>query len=113
MSACPPTTTSPQGQFRLGDVGSLIRVTVTEKGSNKPLDVALAMHTFIFKKPSGEVIERVPTMTTNGADGLLEYTTADGDLDEAGPWQGQVFLVYATGQWHSDPFSFPVAGNLS
>jgi hypothetical protein len=44
----------------------------------------------------------------------VQYTTVENDLDEAGPWTGQVYLDFApNARWHSEPWNFTVGENLS
>jgi hypothetical protein len=101
------------GQLRMYDIGSLIRVRVCENGAS--LNAEMAIKTLKWKKPSGEVEERAAEYYTDGtADGhYVQYTTVEDDLDECGPWTGQVFLDFAPdGKWHTEPFNFTVGENL-
>lgn len=100
------------GQFRVGDIGSEINVTVTELGKAVNISSATTL-LYKLKKPSGAVIERTPSFLNTGTDGKLQYLTISGDLDEDGPWIGQAFVVLSNGQWHTEMFSFPVGANLS
>jgi BppU N-terminal domain len=99
-------------QLRVDQVGATLRIRITENGA--PVDISNAtVHTIRLKKPSGEVIERTVSFVTNGQDGNVEYVTADGDIDESGPWQGQVHIEVGSAQaWSTDFFSFNVAENL-
>ena len=100
------------GQMRQYDIGSVIRVTVKENG--KPFNATGATSTFKLRKPSGAVAQRTGVFQTNGADGIVQYTTVADDLDEAGPWTGQIFLDFAVNaQWHTEPFNFTVGENLT
>ena len=100
------------GQMRMYDIGSVIRVTVKENG--KPFNASGATSTFRLRKPSGVMEERPGSFQTNGADGIVQYTTVADDLDEAGPWTGQVFLDFAVdAQWSTEPFNFTVGENLT
>jgi hypothetical protein len=99
------------GQLRKDDIGSIIRVRVREEGL--PFNAAAATtKTLKLKKPSGRVVARPAEFETNGTDGVFTYTTVEDDLDESGPWSGQIFMEFPTGQWHTDAFNFHVGENL-
>jgi hypothetical protein len=100
------------GQLRKDDVGSVLRLSVKENAL--PFDASAAtVKTLKLSPPNGNVIERAASFETTGADGVLIYTTIAGDLDQAGPWTGQLYLEFPTGKWHTDPFNFVVGENLS
>jgi hypothetical protein len=98
-------------QLRQGAVGAVIRVRLFENGAALPASTA-TVKTLKFQKPSGTVISRPAVFETDGSDGRFLYTTVDGDLDESGPWVGQMFLELASGKFPSEEFSFNIAGNL-
>ena len=101
------------GQMRRFDIGSVIRVTVKEKGAIFDASAAIGK-TMKLKKPSGAVLERPAEFQTDGSDGIVFYTTVENDLDESGPWTGQVFLDFAANaKWHTDLWNFTVGENLS
>lgn len=101
------------GQMRQFDIGSVIRVTVKENGAIFNASGAIGK-TMKLKKPSGVVEERPAEFQTDGSNGIVQYTTVENDLNEVGPWTGQVFLDFAASQkWHTEPFNFTVGENLS
>lgn len=101
------------GQMRRLDVGSVIRVTVIENGAIFNASGAI-VKTMKLKKPSGEVEEHPAEFQTDGSNGIVQYVTVENDLDEAGPWTGQVFLEFSDqAMWHCEPFNFTVGDNLS
>lgn len=100
------------GQFRIRDIGSVIRVSVKENGA--PFNASTATtKTLKLRRPDGTVTTKTMTFETSGVDGVLVYTTLLNDLDQAGPWTGQVYLELPTGKWHTEPFNFSVGDNLS
>lgn len=100
------------GQLRKNDEGSVLRISVKENGA--PFNAGSATtKTLKLAKPSGTVVERTPVFETTGVDGVLLYTTIAGDLDESGPWTGQLHLEFVGGKWHTDQFNFVVGENLS
>ena len=83
----------------LGDVGTIFRVTVTEKvwdaatlcWLDQVVDISSATSLeILFLLPSGKTRIRPAAFTTDGTDGKVQYTAADGDISEAGgsgnPW---------------------------
>jgi hypothetical protein len=71
--------------IHVGDVGTVIRLTVTEKDGTTPINVSTAsVKTFYFRKPDGTKFNRPAEFNTDGADGKLKYTTVDGDIDVTG-----------------------------
>jgi len=83
----------------VGDVGTIFRITVTEKVWDEatscwldtPVDISLATTIeILFKRPSGPTRIRPASFTTDGSDGKIEYVTQVDDIDEAGgraaPW---------------------------
>ena len=99
-------------QLRVGHVGAPIRATIKEDGAIVDIST-VTVKTFKFAKPTGDVIERTPVFEPDGVNGILKYTTVDGDLDQAGPWQLQAYVEFASGKWHTEIHTFHVAANLS
>ena len=75
----------------IGDIGSLIELDTGEdisSGSGAKIK---------YKKPSGDTGEWSATID----DTKLTYTTADGDLDEAGTWLIQGYLTVGIWTGHT------------
>ncbi len=75
-------------------VGALIDFVVHEDGEILDLTGATDLKVRL-KKPSGQVIEKTAALATDGSDGIIRYTSAEGDLDLAGKWTGEA--VYTLG----------------
>lgn len=99
------------GQLRRGDVGSVIRIAVKENGTTFDISAA-TLKQLKVKHPDGTGSTWVPSFESGGADGVLVYATLAADLDQAGPWTGQVYLEFVGGKWHTEPFSFTVGAVL-
>jgi len=98
--------------MRVGDIGSIVRLTVTS--NDVALDISTATTTtFKFLKPSGEVSSVTASFEGDGTDGVLTYTTVSGDIDESGPWSVQAYVVMTGGTWHSSTYDFKVDCNFS
>lgn len=100
------------GEIRKGDTGTVIRVTLVD--GTTPVDVSSASSiTFIFKKPSGTVVEKTGALFTDGTDGKVQYTTESGFLDEIGDWSYQVETIIGGNTWRSDIACLTIHGNLN
>ena len=98
-------------QLQKFDIGSTFRVTVKENGV--PMDLSAAVvKNLKLGRPTGSVLEVPMGFLTDGADGVVIYTTVENDLDQTGPWKGQVFLEFGNGKWHTTQFGFDVGENL-
>ena len=92
-------------------IGLQFRITLSD--SDVVVDLSnYTTHQMIFRKPSGEILTKTASLYTDGTDGILYYTSIDGDLDETGTWQVQCQLTNAVESHRSDIASFRVYGNL-
>lgn len=107
---------SCEAEIHLGDIGTIFRVTIKDQacdGTSSVLDVSSASTLQMkFKSPSGTVSTKNAGFTTDGSDGQVEYTTISGDLNEAGEWKLQVYIIMPSGSWRSDIGTFSVYENL-
>jgi len=104
-------------QAHVNDIGTIFRVTIydtTSTGGSTVADVSdTTMRTLYFGRPDGTTFSRSAVLTTDGTDGKIEYTTVDGDLNTAGTWSIQAYVVSAAGSWNSTVGNFRVFENLS
>lgn len=97
---------------RVGDVGTVLRITVTEGGA--PVDISSATTKQIkLRDPSGNVSTKTASFYSDGSDGIIQYTTVDGDLDEAGTWHLQAYLAITGWTGYSAPGRFELRNPLS
>ena len=100
--------------IHVGDVGTVIRLTVTEKDGTTPINVSTATDkTFYFRKPDGTKINRVAAFDSDGVDGKLKYIIVDGDIETVGKWQVQAFVEIWTSKYYSAKVTFSVQSNLA
>ena len=103
-------------QSHINDIGTTFRVTVNDTTSTGGTSVAnistASTKTFIFGRPDGTAFTKTAVFVTDGSDGLLQYATVDGDLDKAGTWSLQVYVVTSGGAWYSNVGNFRVFENL-
>lgn len=70
------------------DYGQVITLTVLDTDTNSAADISGYATTIQIqlKDPSGNIAAKTATYFTDGSDGIILYTLADGDIDEAGRW---------------------------
>lgn len=107
-------------ELHVGDIGTEILVTLTDQDGTA-VDVSSASTlTILARKPDGTVIEWTATAgpadpdatPSDGSDGAFHYLTTDGDLDAAGLWRFQGYVVVGSGEWHTDTRQERVHPNL-
>lgn len=97
-----------------GDVGTIIRLTITEDDDTTAVDVSGAtVKTFYFLKPTGTKINKTVVFDSDGTDGKLKYTTIAGDIDTVGRWQVQAYVEIGTAKYYSTKATFSVQSNLA
>ena len=94
----------------LGDIGTVIEVTVEEDGTAVDISAAtskqiLFQHDETYNKVDAD-------FTTDGTDGKIQYTLVDGDIDAAGRWLVQACITTAAGTWYTGITSFDVGAIL-
>ena len=105
------TTTSCTREIHVGDIGTLLEVTLYD--CSTPVDLTGATETtLILVSPTGVKTELTATFKTDGTDGILQYISDDETFTEAGTWKIQGFVILPAGQWSSDIAKFKVYANL-
>ena len=100
--------------MHVGDIGTVIAVTVTDADSGVAIDVSGATaKVLLFRKPSRATVQKAAAFATDGSDGALTYTFVAGDLDESGSWLAQAFVELPAGTWYSGKAAFVVDGNIA
>lgn len=101
------------GEIHVGDIGTVIIFTITDQ-DGAIVDVSTASTKQVFlRRPSGSVLTKTASFTTNGTDGKIQYTTISGDINMAGNWYAQAYVVTAAGSWKSDSSTIIVYGNIN
>ena len=95
------------------DEGTIFRLTITDTAGTA-IDVSTASTKFIyFKDPSGNKVQKSAAFYTDGSDGIIQYTTQAGDIDEEGTWQVQGYVETSLGKFFTEKSSFKVYSNIS
>ncbi len=99
-------------EIHFGDIGTVFKVTI--KDDSTVVDISTAStKQIVLKKPSGEKLTKTANFLTDGSDGIITYTTISGDLDEAGMWKIQGYIVLSGGNtFYTDINAFKVYRNL-
>jgi hypothetical protein len=81
-----------------GDVGTVIELLILQAGTNTPEDVSDATTiTVRVETKGGTVTEHVGSFVTDGADGLIKFTSVAGTFGVAGEAKIQGYLENAGG----------------
>lgn len=84
--------------IRVGDYGIPITATVVDS-SGSAVDISSATaQTIIIKRPTAATINTSTSFVTDGTDGQVTYTLADGDVSEVGTYEYQIQIVLPAGQ---------------
>lgn len=94
------------------DYGTVLKINVVKSdGTTQDISGATSI-LFFLEKPNEAIITRTGTLTTNGSDGLIQYTVASGDLDMIGIWSIQGRVVTSGGSYSTSISEFRVDKNL-
>lgn len=97
-----------------GDVGTIIRLTITENDNITPVDVSnAAVKVFYFRKSDGTKLNVNADFDSDGVDGKLKYATVEGDINVVGRWHVQAYVEIGTSKYYSATTTFLVESNLA
>lgn len=100
--------------IHVGDVGTVITVTIYEDDGTTAIDVSTATtKTIYIKKPDGTVITGAGTFTTDGTDGKIYYTGASGNFSIPGTYQCQGYVEIGSAKYFSTVGTFTVRKNIA
>ena len=104
------------------DIGTQFVVTILKGGVAYDLKAvddgagSVTTKQIKLRKPNGTVTAYDAAYYTDGSDGKIVYPTVADDLDVAGRWDIQAFIVITggddEGSWHSDMVEFLVLDNV-
>jgi hypothetical protein len=97
-------------EIHVGDVGTSLRATIYDGSSIFSLSSATV--SVVLVKPDGTKVTKAGSLVTDGTDGLVEYITVSGDLDQAGIWEIQAIVTVGLNSWRSEISRFKVKSNL-
>lgn len=94
-------------EFRVGDEGSILRVTVREDGVAVDISSATTKKINLLN-PDGIKTPKTADFTTDGSDGKIEYIVIAGDLNRSGIWRIEAHIESPSGKWTTSPEDFQV-----
>ncbi len=101
-----------QAEVHVDDVGTRFKLTL-EDGDGTAVNIATAtVKEFVFRRPDGTTLEVDASFFTDGSDGILYYDTVDGDINMAGQWKVQAYVLMTGFGGHSEERVFQVHKNL-
>lgn len=101
----------PAGEIHLNDIGTEFRCTIKDGTSAVNVSSASAKQ-LVFVSPDGTRLVKTASFYTDGTDGIITYTTVDGDINAIGIWTLQGIVTIGTGVFHSDIKNFKVERNI-
>lgn len=100
-------------EIHVSDVGTAFTITVKDE-DDAVVDISSASTLqIIFKKPDGSTLVKTATLSGDGTDGKMEYTTVSGDLDDDGTWEIQGFVDLGSTSFYTNISTFKVYRNLT
>jgi len=100
-------------EIHVGDIGTRFEITVKDSDTTV-VDLSNVDDMYIlFKKPDNSFQQVTPVFVTDGTDGVIQYTTQSGDLNQFGTWQIQAKVIFGTDVFSTDIQRFKVIRNLS
>jgi hypothetical protein len=99
-------------EIHMGDIGTEFIITIHDE-NDYIQDLSLAT-TFelIFISSANIIKSRIPHFYTDGKDGILVYTFANGDLDVHGLWHYQIKIAFPSSVWSTNVEDFKVYPNI-
>jgi hypothetical protein len=94
-----------------GNYGQTIQLTIKDIDTDTAADVSAysTAQKVQLKDPSGNTADHAgAAFNSDGSDGLLDYTTASGDIDEAGTWAIRTHITSASAVLISQWLEFDV-----
>ena len=72
----------------VNDYGQTLKLTFTDVDTDAAADISAysTAQQVILKDPGGNSATKTAAFDSDGSDGIVKYTLADGDIDEAGGW---------------------------
>jgi len=94
--------------IRLNDVGAVLRLRIKENGVAVDVSTATTFE-ILLNPPKGLSRRKAATFTTDGTDGVIQYTLQAGDANVVGEWSVQARVVLPSGfDLTSSPVSLTV-----
>ena len=76
------------------------------------VDISSATISIVYVRPNKTTFTKTASLTGDGTDGEMEYTTDSSDLDEEGKWFAQGIVVIAGKEYPTTIVNFAVSKRL-
>lgn len=94
------------------DIGTIFRLEIVDT-AGVVIDVSTATVKYIyFQKPDGTKKKKTAAFYTDGSDGIIQYTSVSGDIDQTGAWQVQGYVETSDGKFFTRKATFNVLNTL-
>lgn len=100
-------------EIHKGDIGTQFKVTIKNQTGTVVDLSGMSTKQILLKKPSGDILTKTASFFTDGSDGIIVYTTVDGDINEHGEWFLQAYYSDGTSARYTDITLFTVHRNLN
>mgnify|MGYP006081573935 CR=1 FL=1 len=99
-------------EIHVNDIGTEFRILILDKDAVVDLSFASEL-TIIFRKPNGSILSVTADLYTDGSDGIITYTSVDGDIDQSGIYKIQSYVAIGSSSYSSSIGSFKVHCNIN
>ena len=94
--------------IHVDDFGQVVKLRIVQ--DKTAVDISsYTTRVFVLRDPDGTAATETATFSSDGTDGYLQYTIADGDIDAAGPWSASARISQVDVELTSAPVSFHVS----
>ena len=97
--------------IHVDDYGWIGKLTLQQDGTAIDISSYTTLQ-YILKDPNAVTSTKVAAFDSDGTDGILKYTIADGDIDEVGNWYVQARITKVGAVLTSDWLKFQVQDRL-
>lgn len=99
-------------EIHVNNIGTTFKCTIEFNSQAQNISAATTKQ-IILTRPDGTRLVKTASFYTDGSDGIIMYTTVDGDLSVAGLWRIQGYVVLSASEaYYSNIKTFTVYGNL-
>jgi hypothetical protein len=92
--------------------GAVIDLTITEDDTALDISGFTSSQSAFMKAPDGKVVTKTCAFKSDGTDGVITFTIADGDLGQSGDWSIQAYIQSVSQSIYSESKPFKVGKKL-
>ena len=91
--------------IHVDDYGWVGKLCIKQDGTVVDIS-SFTTRSFILRSPAGTATTKTATFTTDGTDGYLQYTIADGNINVVGKWSVAARISKTSVELTSKPVTF-------